>query len=288
MKLTGTVLAFTTDGWTSRAVQHFISLTIHYMTQNFKLHHYMLNFQHLPTTHTHRHIQDIPVNSLTTWGINTEKQAFFTSDNGANVVKAINTRGNWTRIPCFAHCLQLAIKTGLKKYKQYEEIRKKCRAIVAFFARSTFARETFVQVQKSNDPDKMPLQLVQEVDTRWNSTYLMFHRFSLLETPLNIALSNQNMPENLNPDEWTFLKAITTVLEPMKEVTDLMSGDLYTTMSQYYPMYIALLNVLQPESTASAIITAMCNNVRDTLKVNYFNFLFPYWLSIEIDKDFLK
>ena len=119
---------------------------------NFFINHYILNLQYLPTIHRHKHIQGIIANSLTTRGIIKGKQFFFTSDNVPNVVKAINTRANRTRIPCFAHCFHLAIRTCLKNDERYEIIPNKCRAIVEFFARSTSARETFIQFQNVGMP----------------------------------------------------------------------------------------------------------------------------------------
>lgn len=75
----------------------------------------------------------------------------------------------WKHIPCFAHSIQLVIKTTLKKFPLYEIINKKCRKIVGFFAK-LFSRQKFVEMQLSVCSNKTPLQLVQEVDTRWNST----------------------------------------------------------------------------------------------------------------------
>ena len=83
------------------------------------MNHYILKLQYLPTKHRYKHIQGITVISLTTWGIIKGKEAFFISDNVPNVVKAINTQANWTRIPCFALCFHLAIRTCLKKYELY-------------------------------------------------------------------------------------------------------------------------------------------------------------------------
>ncbi|XP_043262245.1 E3 SUMO-protein ligase ZBED1-like [Colletes gigas] len=260
------VFAFTTDGWTSRAVQSYMSLTVHYITPEFVLKHNILNLEHVPEKHTHKYIQSTIFNSLQTWSIDIEKPAFFTTDNGRNIAKAINTYEKWTRIPCFGHCLQLVIKSAMKNYKEYEELRKRCRSIVTFFAKSTTAREKFMNVQKTLDDKQTPLKLIQEVDTRWNSTYAMFKRFIVLQKSLNVILCEEYMPDNLTIEEWNFMEALIMILEPLKEATENMSGDSYPTISHYFPMYFALMNILQEESAENALITNISNSVQNALK----------------------
>ncbi|XP_076619869.1 uncharacterized protein LOC143341124 [Colletes latitarsis] len=222
-----TIFAFTTDGWTSRAVQSYMSLTVHYITPEFELKHYILDLEHVPEKHTHKYIQSTILNSLQTWNIDIEKPAFFTTDNGRNMAKAINTYEKWTRIPCFGHCLQL----------------------------------------KTLDDKQTPLVLIQEVDTRWNSTYAMFKRFIVLQKSLNVILCEEYMPDNLSIEEWNFMEALRMILEPLKEATEDMSGDSYPTISHYFPMYFALMHILKEESAENALITNISNSVQNALKV---------------------
>lgn len=132
-----------------------------------------------------------------------------------------------------------------------------------------------MNIQKSINPDIAPLQLTQEVDTRWNSTYAMFRRFILLHTALNIILCEEKMPNNLTIAEWNFVECLTTVLEPIKNATEIMSGEVYPTLSQYYPMYFALISILQDHSTEHPLTTDICNSVRNALRATsiiYLNF----------------
>lgn len=52
------------------------------------------------------------------------KIATVVSDNPYNIVGAIATT-NWRHVPCFAHCLNLAVQGNLKKKKNLQEILKK-------------------------------------------------------------------------------------------------------------------------------------------------------------------
>lgn len=72
----------------------------------------------------------------------------------------------------------------------------------------------------------------------------MFKQFILLKTTLNKVLGEDNMPDNLDPVEWHFIIAVTNVLKPIKDVRVKMNGETYSTVSQYYSMYFALINIL--------------------------------------------
>lgn len=144
---------------------------------------------------------------------------------------------------------------------------KKCRGIVAFFAISTSAKEKFVQVQLQVNPNATTLRLVQDVDTRWNSMYMMLKRFITLRKPLSLILCEKDMPENLSNEEWKFAETLTNILEPMKDVTELMCGETYPTLSHYIPMYIGLINIYSTYETEDNIITEMCQHVTSELQV---------------------
>ena len=97
-----------------------------------------------------------------------------TSDNGANIVRAITDAG-LPHIPCYAHTLNLCMTDVLKDVPELKNLRGKVSKIVTLTKKSTVARETLIKVQReAGRPCKA---LVQECPTRWNSTYLMFNRF---------------------------------------------------------------------------------------------------------------
>ena len=52
-------LSLTTDMWTSRVENGYISLTVHYITDDFELCHHNLSTCHFPGTHNHSTIAEI-------------------------------------------------------------------------------------------------------------------------------------------------------------------------------------------------------------------------------------
>ena len=95
------------------------------------------------------------------------------TDNASNMISAISKTG-WRHLPCFAHSLNLVVQDSIKKDTAVCTLQQQCKDIVSHFHRSVKSAEKLRDVQKQL---KVPEhKLVQEVSTRWNSTYLMFER----------------------------------------------------------------------------------------------------------------
>ncbi len=100
--------ATTTDLWSSRTMEPFLSLTIHYITDDWNLGSRCLQTSYFPAEHTAEEIAKGLKEALESWGFKEENQVCITTDNGTNVVKAASLN-DWTRLQCFGHRLHLAI-----------------------------------------------------------------------------------------------------------------------------------------------------------------------------------
>lgn len=100
--------ATTSDMWSSRATEPYISLTIHYVTSDWTLNSSCLQTSFFPEEHTGENIAHQLKEFLTDWDLDETKQVCVTTDSGANIVKAA-AMNEWTRLPCFGHALHCAI-----------------------------------------------------------------------------------------------------------------------------------------------------------------------------------
>lgn len=82
-------------------------VTIHFM-EDWKMRAVCLQSSCFPQEHTAAHIAEALQDTLTNWTLDEKRLFAVTTDNGSNVVKAVEL-GKWQRMQCFGHHLHLAI-----------------------------------------------------------------------------------------------------------------------------------------------------------------------------------
>lgn len=100
--------ATTSDLWSSRTSEPYLSLTAHYIDQDWNLKSKCLQTAYFPVDHTGEAIALGLSDALESWGLSEDKQVCITTDSGTNIVKATSLN-NWTRLQCFGHRLHSAV-----------------------------------------------------------------------------------------------------------------------------------------------------------------------------------
>lgn len=100
--------AATTDLWSSRTVEPYISLTVHFINREFQLRSRCLQTAYFPEDHTSENIAMGMREAVAAWGLDDTRLVCITTDNAANMVKAA-AQNEWTRLQCFGHRLHLAV-----------------------------------------------------------------------------------------------------------------------------------------------------------------------------------
>ena len=105
-----------TDMWTARNGQGYIGITCSYINSNFILNEITLTVNHIRYPHTAQHIAESLEETLEEWKLR-DKVFIITTDNAANMKKAISDMDlvEWQR--CSVHTLQLIIGRGLVPVK---------------------------------------------------------------------------------------------------------------------------------------------------------------------------
>uniref|UniRef100_A0A3Q3QX58 HAT C-terminal dimerisation domain-containing protein n=1 Tax=Monopterus albus TaxID=43700 RepID=A0A3Q3QX58_MONAL len=222
-------VVLTTDMWTSRATEAYLTVSCHIIDENWQMQAYVLETCSFPGQHSAENICS-ELNRVT--------------DEWANIVAAVRKAG-WAHYPCFAHTLNLVVKDSIKALPDLLHIQQRCSAIVAFFHHSTRAAEKLKEVQNQL---KFPEhKLIQSVETRWNSVFYMFER--LLEqkeavTTVLCLLGKTSLC--LSEEDWSTITVSIEALKPFEEVTREISNEKHVSVSKVIPLVSLLLR-----STAS-------------------------------------
>jgi len=216
----------TTDCWTSRCTESYLAITIHFIDKSFKLNSFLLSCHHFNETHTSLNLSENIKSTLEAWNLE-NKIILAVSDNAYNIKNALNSL-QLKSFGCFAHTLNLIVQAAMKTESNLID---KIKTIVSHFHKSSNSHQKLIQYQK-NIGIKDPKKLVQDVSTRWNSTFYMVERFVELENSIRGTLGLiDKPPPSLNPEEWQYLKELRSILKPFEEATRAVSGQLFMTAS---------------------------------------------------------
>lgn len=244
-------VALTTDMWTSRQTQSYCCITAHYMSGDWKLKSALLETFEFNESHTAENIAIHLKTVASNWEIDT-KVVCVVTDNASNMVSAISKTG-WRHLPCFAHTLNLIVQNAVKAEPTIHQIQLKCKDVVSHFHRSVKSSDKLKEVQ---DQLSLPQQkLIQDVSTRWNSTYLMLERFQdQFEAIItSLCLVGQN-DLCLAPADKATIESALKSLKPFLSATEAISGQNYTSVSLIIPLVKQLQQQYLPSHHATATL----------------------------------
>lgn len=265
-----THVSLTTDLWTSLSCESYMAVTAHFIDSTWTLKSVSLTTSRFPETHTSLHIGNALDAIIECWKIE-KKVTSIVTDNASNMVAAIPLIENGgiaiKHVPCLAHTLNIIVKRALGQNDTIHVIREKSRKIVTFFKSSCTAKEKLQEMQKLLK--KPEHKLVQEVETRWNSTFYMLSR--LLEQKDCVVASLSALGSNIEiprSHDWTVLSGVLEVLQPFEIITKELSTDLRTSISKIIPINRQLhhiLNTFQHSETLMDVTKQLAKNMLEQL-----------------------
>ncbi|XP_035984201.1 zinc finger BED domain-containing protein 1-like isoform X1 [Fundulus heteroclitus] len=233
--------ALTTDLWTSRVTQPYMSVTIHFISEDWTLCARCLQTAYFPDDHTGAMLAQGLRDALESWGLQECHLVCVTTDNATNNITAMELN-EWQRLQCFGHRLQLAIENALKALtpastkQAVERAVGVCKKVVSAFSNSWKRKRDLAKAQAVLGLP--PHQLITETPTRWGSRQQMIQRFLEQEKALSQVLLADKKARNLVPSwqDMMVLESMNKALGPLFEFIDALSGEKYVTVSFLKPV----------------------------------------------------
>jgi len=221
------LIAFTTDGWTSINNDSFVAVTVHFIdTTECVLKSFLLGCFNFEKSHSSNNLSVFLKDIFNEWNIS-EKIKVAVTDNAANITAAIKMNKNWRHIPCLAHTINLIAQVGLK---EINHVHKKVKKIVEFFKRNT---QSYKKLKNALTQMGYPeLKLIQDVTTRWNSTFDMFQRCILIKEPLISTIAIIGNVDNLINVDFEIMQHYCEIFKPFKEATVELSSEKGVSISK--------------------------------------------------------
>ncbi|XP_065918736.1 E3 SUMO-protein ligase ZBED1-like [Dysidea avara] len=93
--------------------------------------------------------------------------------------------------------------------------------------------------------------LLQDVETRWNSTLDMIERVLEQQSAICATLIDQKRLDLMPQDsEFKILEGVATIIKPFRRITSQVSGEEYVTVSAVKPLLHYLINTLKDQSSS--------------------------------------
>ncbi|KAL1254917.1 hypothetical protein QQF64_012978 [Cirrhinus molitorella] len=221
-------VCLTAEMWTSLTMESYLGVTCHYTDGNTELGSVVLGVSKFPKQHTADNIKEALSDVISDWGLTGS----------------------------------VAAMRAIEEQEVLADIRSRARRVVSFFRGSTKATEKLILAQERMG--RQPLKLIQEVDTRWNSTHDMLQRFIDLREPVGAALANLSsdiMP--LSSADFEIISESLEVLAPFKYATEELSAEKRVSASKIIPIIrmiqhkVAEKTALARNASASSLGTAL-------------------------------
>ncbi|GES91926.1 zinc finger BED domain-containing protein 1-like [Rhizophagus clarus] len=271
--------SITTDIWSSIKNEAFIGVTIHFITNEWKLKHFTLEVLRITGSHTGNAIYEILNKLLEDFDLK-QKVISVTTDNGSNMIVACRLLKNdfdaqtpaldFIHSRCICHILNLAVNAGLK---YIENLIKKLRKIVKSIRRTQLYLEELERLAiAANHTFKHP---ILDVKTRWNSTFLIAERVLTLKEDLSIIKSRHQPLQDiwLNEREWEKIEHLVNLLSQFHIATTELSTQTYPTIAYARVVLLGLLVDLNENRNYNYPLSEVLLAIRNKIQ--------EYWVHID-------
>lgn len=165
-------VAFTTDCWTSKAEDPYITLTLHYINEKFELQKFVLNFENFAGRHNGYNIsQSLDAMIKEFPNLAKVEKRVMVHDAAANMKSAINQLPNATSLLCADHLLNTSLLHACNNNEEIKLAIKAATDLTSRIHRSTLANQLLQTKCVEMDVDFV--KLIAPVVTRWNSNFMM-------------------------------------------------------------------------------------------------------------------
>jgi hypothetical protein len=242
-------VCLTTDGWTSKQLDSYMTVTASFIDDNWKLHKKVIGFL-LVKGHKGEDIGKNVLRCMDEWGL--DRVMTITVDNASandsgisylrrQLSKTNLASGKYLHMRCAAHIVNLIVHDGLKEVDMSV---KRVRAAVKYIrnggSRMVKFKEIVEEEKLTNNPS-----LKADVPTRWNSTFIML-KSAIVYEKVFTKLADEDMTYVMDldqgrggvghPDEmdWQNARKMADFLEHFYDLTVRVSNTLHVTAHTFF------------------------------------------------------
>lgn len=257
----------TSDSWTSDAKDPYISCTVHFISNSYKLISIALATRRFRHPHTGERINEILNAILGEFQLAKDLWHYSVIDGGSNFQLGVRL-GKSTSIHCAAHRLQLLIEKSLSD-KHSKDLLAKITAISAYFKNSPKAKQLLEDEAKARG--KLYLKMKLATPTRWSSTFEMLRRFNLMEDTISALVKNKDSGIAFavaypSVDDIIALQEIEAILQPLSKLTTTLCTDKFPSLGKELILWDGARKIISQLSVKMPIARSLQEALLNGLK----------------------
>lgn len=251
-------VCFTSDMWTSNQKLGYMTLTAHYIDDDFVLRKKIVSFKQVPYPHTSYAISDVIWNCILEWELE-DRVLTFTLDNAStndsvvtrlkgNYGERMLLNGSYIHIRCCAHILNILVQDGLKVMQNAID---NIRNVVRFVSATPSRMQVFNDIASQK---RLPKRkgLVVDVSTRWNSTHdMLANALAYKDVLMTYVQEHGHSSLALTCDDWKKAESVCKFLKHFADATKVFSGSKYPTSNLYFKEVWNIRGLLIEEACSS-------------------------------------
>lgn len=264
--------ALTDDGWTSRRLKSYTAVTAHWIDAKWKLNSCTLGCKPKEGRATAVDHVDAVESMMEKFSLSYKKLVANVTDTEATMIAAgrllvENSAANGGKAcwgPCVDHILECTTGVAMSDTPNSSGTMASCRKLAGHFHSSSQANDTLLNLQNTGgglQANQRAVTTIQDVVTRWWSTYSMCSRLLRLKKYFEMMVVQGTLPadQNLTADQWNIVAQISKLLEPFMEAQKVLEGEKYVTISMVPTIIMALraglISIIDNQNNAEHIRT---------------------------------
>ena len=225
-------IGFTTDLWTSRSGDSYISLTTSFIDHNWRLHRWTPFVRYFPGSHTGERIAVQLDSMIEELGLDSSSIVKYSvNDNAANQKKAIRDSKYLKEYNCDIHTMQLGINDTFKEVDGMKSVLDKCKAVAKFTNQSPTETDALKAECRAKGIQFGKPKNSQE--TRWNSSYSCMESIWFLKKAMKELMERDPKWSqfSLSFREWKLLEGALKLLKPFLLATKMLEAEKTPTIN---------------------------------------------------------
>ncbi|XP_075710105.1 E3 SUMO-protein ligase ZBED1-like [Rhinoderma darwinii] len=262
-----------TDMWKSESQNRsYVTLFAHFLatsaSNSFTIGSRCLKTLEVPEENQAEAITRVLYETFIEWGIST-KVFGATTDCSKNIVKACSLLDIPIDMPCVGQTFNKGIQQAFQLPK-LSGLLSRCRKLVEYFQQSTVAM--YMLCEKQKQQNTASCMLISDRVSWWGSTLVMLQRLKVQQFTIAGVLveDSNNHHLMLEASEWNTIEGLVDLLQPFKQVAEMLSMSKYPTISMVKPLLHMLLNTsLNIKDTDQKEISMAKEVIAKTLTTTY-------------------